>query len=82
MILSKSLRFKLEKLQMMQTIIDSLQPDYSDIGNGAQTQEYNLYNLIDYSVDSTISLVNYFITNLNTEHCSVLVPEHGMTITF
>ena len=31
-----------------------------------QTQEYNLYNLIDYSVDSTISLVNYFITNLNT----------------
>ncbi|MCP5173471.1 MAG: T9SS type A sorting domain-containing protein, partial [Moraxellaceae bacterium] len=30
------------------------------------TQEYNLYNLIDYSVDSTISLVNYFITNLNT----------------
>ena len=59
-------RFKLEKLQMMQTIIDSLQPDYLTLEMEPQTQEYNLYNLIDYSVDSTISLVNYFITNLNT----------------
>ena len=51
---------------MMQTIIDSLQPDYLTLEMEPQTQEYNLYNLIDYSVDSTISFVNYFITNLNT----------------
>lgn len=59
------LRYKQEKLQMMQTIIDSLQPDYLTLEMEPQTQEYNLYNLIDYNVDSTISLVNYFTGNLN-----------------
>jgi hypothetical protein len=58
-------RYKQEKLQMMQTILDSLQPDYLTLEMEPQTQEYNLYNLIDYSVDSTISLVNYFTGNLN-----------------
>lgn len=57
-------RYKMEKLQMMQTIIDSLKPDYLTLEMEPQTQEYNLYNLIDYSVDSTISLVNYFTGNL------------------
>lgn len=59
-------RYKLEKLQMLRTIIDSLQPDYLTLEMEPQTQEYNLYNLIDYSVDSTISLVNYFTGNLNS----------------
>lgn len=59
-------RYKQEKLQMIQTILDSLQPDYLTLEMEPQTQEYNLYNLIDYSVDSTISLVNYFIGNLNS----------------
>lgn len=59
-------RYKQEKLQMMQTILDSLQPDYLTLEMEPQTQEYNLYNLINYSVDSTISLVNYFIGNLNS----------------
>ncbi|NUM32017.1 MAG: T9SS type A sorting domain-containing protein [Bacteroidetes bacterium] len=58
-------RFKQEKLQMMQTILDSLQPDYLTLEMEPQTQEYNLYNMIDYSVDSTISLVNYFTGNLS-----------------
>lgn len=60
------IRYKQEKLQMMQTIIDSLQPDYLTLEMEPQTQEYNLYNLIDYSIDSTISLVNYFTSNLNS----------------
>jgi|GEM_PF-1356107 len=58
-------RYKQEKLQMMQTIIDSLQPDYLTLEMEPQTQEVNLFNLIDYSVDSTISLINYFTSNLN-----------------
>lgn len=58
-------RYKLEKLQMMQTILDSLAPDYLTLEMEPQTQELNLFNLIDYSVDSTISLINYFTANLN-----------------
>jgi hypothetical protein len=58
-------RYKLEKLQMMQTIIDSLAPDYLTLEMEPQTQEVNLFNLINYSVDSTISLINYFTSNLN-----------------
>ena len=58
-------RYKQEKLQMMQTIIDSLQPDYLTLEMEPQTQEVNLFNLIDYSVDSTISLINHFTSNLN-----------------
>lgn len=58
-------RYRLEKLQMMQTILDSLAPDYLTLEMEPQTQELNLFNLIDYSVDSTISLINYFTANLN-----------------
>jgi len=58
-------RYKQEKLQMMQTIIDSLQPDYLTLEMEPQTQEVNLFNLIDYSVDSTISLINHFTSNLS-----------------
>lgn len=57
-------RYKQEKLQMMQTILDSLQPDYLTLEMEPQTQEINLFNLIDYSVDSTISLINFFTSNL------------------
>ncbi len=58
-------RYRLEKLQMMQTILDSLAPDYLTLEMEPQTQEINLFNLIDYSVDSTISLINYFTSHLN-----------------
>lgn len=58
-------RYKQEKLQMMQTILDSLQPDYLTLEMEPQTQEINLFNLIEYSVDSTTSLINHFTSNLN-----------------
>jgi len=64
-------RYKEEKLQMLQTIIDSLQPDYLTIEQEPQTQSANLLHLIDYSVDSTISLINYFTENLNKQNVSL-----------
>jgi hypothetical protein len=60
------LRYKREKLQMMQTIIDSIAPDFLTLEMEPQTQELNLFHLIDYSVDSTVALVNYFTSNLHT----------------
>lgn len=57
-------RFKQEKLQMMQTMIDSLRPDYLTMEMEPQTQEANLFHLIDYSVDNTIALIKYFTSNL------------------
>lgn len=58
-------RYKQEKLQMLQIIIDSLQPDYLTIEQEPQTQSTNLLHLVNYSVDSTVSLINYFTENLN-----------------
>ncbi|MBI3259786.1 MAG: T9SS type A sorting domain-containing protein [Ignavibacteriae bacterium] len=58
-------RYKREKLQMMQTIIDDLTPDYLTVEMEPQTQAVNLFHLIDYGIDSTISLVNYFAENLH-----------------
>ena len=58
-------RFRQEKLQMMQTVIDSLKPDYLIMEMEPQTQVQNLFGLVDYSVDSTITHINYFLNNLN-----------------
>src|SRR3972149_2217646 len=58
-------RFRQEKLQMMQTVIDSLAPDYLIMEMEPQTQIVNLFGLIDYSIDSTIAHINYFTSNLN-----------------
>ena len=57
-------RFRQEKLQMMQTVIDSLKPDYLIMEMEPQTQVNNLFGLVDYSVDSTITHINYFLNNL------------------
>jgi hypothetical protein len=53
---------------MMQIIIYSILPYYLVLDTDRQTQGANLLKLIDYSVDSTISLINYFIENLNTHN--------------
>lgn len=57
-------RFRQEKLQMMQLVIDSLKPDYLIMEMEPQTQIANLFGLVDYSVDSTIAHINYFLPNL------------------
>lgn len=58
-------RFRQEKSQMMQTVIDSLNPDYLIMEMEPQTQVNNLFGLVDYSVESTISHINYFLQILN-----------------
>lgn len=61
----ENIRFRQEKLQMMQTIIDSLAPDYLTMEMEPQTQQINLFNLVDYSIDSTLAHINFFTSNLS-----------------
>lgn len=64
-------RFRQEKLQMLQTVTDSLAPDYLIMEMEPQTQQINLFNLVDYSVDSTITHINYFTSNLSASSTSL-----------
>jgi len=59
-------RYKTEKLQMMQTIIDSLQPDYLTIEMEPGTQEMNLG--LDFSVDSCMSYIDFFMAGLDKKN--------------
>lgn len=54
-----SMRYKEEKLQMLQTIIDTLQPDYLTIEMEPQTQADNLP--LDFSLDSVMNYIDYFM---------------------
>ncbi|MCK4663763.1 MAG: T9SS type A sorting domain-containing protein [Bacteroidales bacterium] len=58
-----SIRYKNEKLQMLQTIIDTLQPDYLTIEMEPQTQADNLP--LDFSIDSVMNYIDYFMNELN-----------------
>src|SRR5208283_2315926 len=53
-------RYRDSKLQMMQTVIDSLQPDYLTMEMEPITQTSNTYGLISFSTDSTLSYVNFW----------------------
>lgn len=66
-------RFKQDKLQMLQTIIDSLKPDFLTLIVEPQTEQINLYNLIDCSPDSSASLVNYFLNHLQVNTGTTLI---------
>jgi len=57
-------RFKQEKLQMLQTIIDSIKPDYLTMEMEPQTQAYNLLYTVDYSLDSALAFIDYYLENL------------------
>jgi hypothetical protein len=56
-------RYKSEKLQMLQTVIDSLSPDYLTYENEPSTAEMNTG--IDFSVHNYIHLVDYLENNLD-----------------
>lgn len=58
-------RFKHEKTQMLQTIIDDLGPDYLVLEVEPKTQEVNLGYRVDYAADSVVVYVNYFLSHLN-----------------
>jgi hypothetical protein len=47
-------RFRLEKAQQVQLMIDRLAPEYMTLEMEPQTQGYNLLNLVDYSIDGTV----------------------------
>ncbi|MBU0490072.1 MAG: T9SS type A sorting domain-containing protein [Bacteroidetes bacterium] len=55
-------RYKTEKLQMIQTIIDTLQPDYLTIEMEPQTQADNLP--IDFSLNSVMDYVDFFMQGM------------------
>jgi hypothetical protein len=57
-------RYRAEKLQMIQLMIDSFRPDYMTLMMEPQTEEYNLSNLTNNSPDSAWATVNYFLANL------------------
>ena len=57
-------RFISTKTQMMQTIIDSLAPDYLTTEMEPTTQQANLYNLIPYKPDSMAKYVVYYLNHL------------------
>ncbi|MBI9037692.1 MAG: hypothetical protein JEY97_06120 [Bacteroidales bacterium] len=58
-----SVRYKAEKLQMLQTIIDSLQPDYLTIEMEPETQADNLP--LDFSFDNVMNYVNFFLNGID-----------------
>ncbi len=55
-------RYKTEKAQMLQTIIDSLQPNYITLEMEPSTQEMNLG--LDFSVDSVMDYIDYFMNHV------------------
>ncbi|MGP8214113.1 MAG: T9SS type A sorting domain-containing protein [Bacteroidia bacterium] len=59
-----SQKYRTTKLQMMQTVIDSLGPDYLTMEEEPITQKNNTNNLISFSSDSTLSYVKYWVKNL------------------
>ncbi len=50
--------------EMMQTVIDSLTPDYLTLEMEPQTQADNMFHLLSFAADSTLMYVNYFINHL------------------
>lgn len=56
-------RYMAEKLQMLQTIIDHLYPDYLTIEMEPQTQADNLP--LDFSLESVMNYVSYFLSGLD-----------------
>jgi len=57
-------RYKRDKLQMLQTIIDSLKPDYLTVENEPETQKTNMFGLVDFSPESVHDYVRYVVDNL------------------
>jgi hypothetical protein len=53
------------KLQMLQTIIDSLAPDYLTLLEEPQAEYANLYGLVPFPADSSRNYVEYWLGNLH-----------------
>jgi len=68
-----TLQYEQSMAQMMQTIIDSLTPDYMTLEMEPETQAANMYNILNFSPDSTVKYVTYFLNNLNLHGKNVLL---------
>lgn len=53
------------KLQMMQTVIDSLAPDYLTLLEEPQAEYANIYGLVPFPADSSENYVKYWLSHLN-----------------
>jgi len=56
------------KLQMMQTVIDSLAPDYLTLLEEPQAEYANLYGLVPFPADSSKNYVNYWLSHLDKKN--------------
>jgi hypothetical protein len=59
-------RYLKDKTEMMQTIIDSLAPDYLSLENEPMTAQHNLFGLVRFTPENTLYFVNYFMDHLVT----------------
>ncbi|MBN2356998.1 T9SS type A sorting domain-containing protein [candidate division KSB1 bacterium] len=57
-------RYRHEKAQMLQTIINILSPDYLTVEMEPQTQKLNLKNRVNFDSDSVVGHVNFFLKHL------------------
>lgn len=60
-----STRYKIEKAQMLQTLIDRLAPDYLTVEMEPQAMTINLLHLVDFQADSMAAYADYFLQHVN-----------------
>ena len=67
-----SQRYKEEKAQMLQTVVDSLKPDYITLEMEPSTQEMNFADVgLIFSIDSVMNYLDYFLTNVNFNNTKI-----------
>jgi hypothetical protein len=64
-------RYLNEKTQVLQTIIDGMQPEYLTVEMEPQTQEVNLKHLINYCSDSVLVYVQHYLSRLQRRHTQI-----------
>lgn len=66
-----STRYKTEKTQMLQTIIDRLAPDYLTVEMEPQAMTINLLQLVDFQADSMAAYTKYFLRHVNEKNTQI-----------
>lgn len=66
-----STRYKIEKAQMLQTLIDRLAPDYLTVEMEPQAMAINLLHLVDFQADSMAAYTDYFLQHVNKKSTQV-----------
>ncbi len=66
-----STRYKIEKAQMLQTLIDRLAPDYLTVEMEPQAMAINLLHLVDFQADSMAAYADYFLQHVNKKSTQV-----------